>query len=113
MEKLKKLPRFNLKVLSREKNQAEIRFHFLTLKQDEKIKIEWLQEIKRLNNEEQHYYIFLLIQQNNFLAHCKLISNNAEIIACKVELFKNPIMYFINQEISAEKERSIAIVSAP
>jgi hypothetical protein len=40
MEKLKKLPRFNLKVLSREKNQAEIRFHFLTLKQDEKIKIE-------------------------------------------------------------------------
>jgi hypothetical protein len=28
-------------------------------------------------------------------------------------LFKNPIIYFINHEISAERERSIAIVSAP
>jgi hypothetical protein len=28
-------------------------------------------------------------------------------------LFKNPIIDFINQEISAERERSIAIVSAP
>jgi hypothetical protein len=27
-------------------------------------------------------------------------------------LLKNPIIYFINQEISAERERSIAIVSA-
>jgi hypothetical protein len=43
----------------------------------------------------------------------KLIVNNVEIIACKLELFKNPIIYFINQEISAERERSIAIVSAP
>jgi hypothetical protein len=28
-------------------------------------------------------------------------------------LFKNPIIYFINQEISAERERSIAIPKAP
>jgi hypothetical protein len=27
--------------------------------------------------------------------------------------FKNTIIYFINQEISAERERSFAIVSAP
>jgi hypothetical protein len=27
-------------------------------------------------------------------------------------LFKNPIIYFINPEISAERERSVAIVSA-
>jgi hypothetical protein len=47
------------------------------------------------------------------LTHCKLIINNVEIIACKLELFKNPITDFINQEISAERERSIAIVSAP
>jgi hypothetical protein len=39
--------------------------------------------------------------------------NNVDIIAFELELFKNPIIYFINQEISAEKERSIAIVSAP
>jgi hypothetical protein len=30
----------------------------------------------------------------------------------KVELFKNPIIDFINQEISEERERSVAIVSA-
>ena len=48
-----------------------------------------------------------------FLTQCQLIINNVEIIACKLELFKNPIIYFINQEISAERERSIAIVSAP
>ena len=35
------------------------------------------------------------------------------IIVCKLELFKNPINDFINQEISAERERSIAIVPAP
>ncbi len=28
--------------------------------------------------------------------------NNVEIIVCKLELFKNPIIDFINQEISAE-----------
>jgi hypothetical protein len=48
-----------------------------------------------------------------FETQCKLIINNVEIIACKLELFKNPIIYFINQEISAERERSVAIVSAP
>jgi hypothetical protein len=47
------------------------------------------------------------------LTHCKLIVKKVEIIACKLELFKNPIIDFINQEISAERERSIAIVSAP
>jgi hypothetical protein len=44
--------------------------------------------------------------------HCKLSINNVEIIACQLELFKTPIIDFINQEISAERERSIAIVSA-
>jgi hypothetical protein len=33
--------------------------------------------------------------------------NNVEIVACKLELFKNPIIDFINQEISSERERSI------
>jgi hypothetical protein len=33
--------------------------------------------------------------------------NNVEIIAGKLELFKNPIIDIINQEISAERERSI------
>jgi hypothetical protein len=33
--------------------------------------------------------------------------NDIEIIACKFELFKDPIINFINQEISAERERSI------
>jgi hypothetical protein len=46
------------------------------------------------------------------LTQCKLIINNVEIIVCKSELFKNPIIDFINQEISAERERSIAIVSS-
>jgi hypothetical protein len=41
------------------------------------------------------------------------IINNVEIIACKLDFFKNPIIDFINQEISAERERSIAIVTAP
>ncbi len=44
--------------------------------------------------------------------YSKLIINNVEIIACKLELFKNPITDFINQEISAEREISIAIVFA-
>ncbi len=48
-----------------------------------------------------------------FLTQCKLINNNVEIIACILELFKNPIIDFINQEISAERERLIATVSAP
>jgi hypothetical protein len=39
--------------------------------------------------------------------------NNVNIIECKLELFKHPKIDFINQEISAERERSIAIVSAP
>jgi hypothetical protein len=37
----------------------------------------------------------------------KLIINNVEIIACKLELFKTLIIDFINQEISTERERSI------
>jgi hypothetical protein len=45
--------------------------------------------------------------------YSKLIINNVEIIACKLELLKNTIIDFRNQEISAERERSIAIVSAP
>jgi hypothetical protein len=47
------------------------------------------------------------------MTHCELIINNVEIIACKLELFKNPIIDFTNQEISAETERSIAILCAP
>jgi hypothetical protein len=39
--------------------------------------------------------------------------NNIEIIACEFELLKNLIIDFINQEVSAESERSSAIVSAP
>jgi hypothetical protein len=39
------------------------------------------------------------------------VNNNVEIIECKLELFKNPKIDFINQEISAE--RLLAIVSAP
>jgi hypothetical protein len=34
--------------------------------------------------------------------------NNLEIMACKFELFENPIIDFMNQEISAERERSIS-----
>jgi hypothetical protein len=42
------------------------------------------------------------------LTQCKLIINNVEkIIAGKLELFKNPIIDYINQEIRAERERSI------
>ncbi len=39
--------------------------------------------------------------------------NDKEIIACKLELFKNPIIDFIIQEISTERENSTAIVSEP
>jgi hypothetical protein len=31
-------------------------------------------------------------------------------MACKLELFKNPIIDFVNQEISAEREISITVV---
>jgi hypothetical protein len=41
------------------------------------------------------------------VTQCKLIVNNIEIIACKLELFKNPIIDLINNEISAERERSL------
>jgi hypothetical protein len=41
------------------------------------------------------------------LAHGKLIINVVEIIACKLELFNNQIIDFINQKISADRERSI------
>jgi hypothetical protein len=47
--------------------------------------IERLREIK---TADQHYYKFLLIEQNNlFLTQCKSIINNVEIIACTVDLF--------------------------
>jgi hypothetical protein len=52
------------------------------------------------------------MQQNNFFKLNVLTINNIESIECKLELFKNPIVYFINQEISPEREISIAIVSA-
>jgi hypothetical protein len=52
-----------------------------------------------------------------FLTQCKLIINNVEkIIAGKLELFKNPIIDYINQEIRAGGEinnLTSAIVSAP
>ena len=63
--------------------------------------------IARDENEEQHCYKFLLIHQINLLTPYKLIINDVEIIARQLELFKNPIIDFINQEISAERERSI------
>ncbi len=74
-------------------------------------RFEWLREIK---TADQHCYKFLLIHQKKFARlHVNLVINNVEIIACKLEFFLNSIIYFINQEISAEMERSIAIVSAP
>ncbi len=76
--------------------------------------IEWLQEIK---TADQWGTTLLYISSNTakqiFKTHCKLIINNVEIIACKLELFKNPIIDFINQENTAEMERSIVIVSVP
>ncbi len=39
--------------------------------------IEWLQEIKRLTNEEQHCYKFLLIRQNKFF---RLIVNYRKLL---------------------------------
>jgi hypothetical protein len=69
--------------------------------------IEWLQEIKTADQWEQHCCKILLIYSKiNMFAQCKLIINGVEIIACKLELFKNPTTDFINQEISAERERS-------
>jgi hypothetical protein len=41
------------------------------------------------------------------MTQCKLIINNVEIIACNLELFKTPIIDFINEDFSAERERSI------
>ncbi len=66
------------------------------------------ERLKRLTNEEQNWYKFLKnTAKKNFKAQCNLIINDVEIIACILELFKNPIIDFINQEISAENERSI------
>ncbi len=42
-----------------------------------------------------------------FLTQCKLIINDTEIIACKLEFFKNPKIDIVNQEISEERETSI------
>ncbi len=47
-----------------------------------------------------------------FKTHCKLIINNVEIIACKLALFKNPIIDFINQEISRKGEINCNCVCA-
>ena len=52
--------------------------------------IECLREIK---TADQHCYKFVLIQQNKFFG-LKLIINNVEIIACKLEFFKTPIIDF-------------------
>ncbi len=50
-------------------------------------------------------YKFLIIQQNKFFQiQCKLIIIDQEIIACKLELFKNPIIGFIIMR-SAQKGR--------
>ncbi len=38
--------------------------------------------------------------------------NSVEMIASKLEFLKSLIIKFINQEISAKRERTIAIVSA-
>ncbi len=74
-------------------------------------KLNYCKRLKLLTNIVINFFI---IQQNKFFStQCKLIINNVEIIACKLELFKNLIIYFINQRISAEREISIAIVSAP
>jgi hypothetical protein len=44
----------------------------------------------------------------NFFSYSKInFVDSMYIIACKLELFKNPIIDFINQEISAEREISI------
>jgi hypothetical protein len=41
------------------------------------------------------------------MTQCKLIINNLEIIECKLEWFITPIIDFINEDFSAERERSI------
>jgi hypothetical protein len=65
--------------------------------------------LREIKTADQHCYKFLLTAKQIFLTQCQLIISNIEIIACKLEMFKNPIIYFINQEISAERERSIAM----
>ncbi len=64
--------------------------------------IEWLEEIK---NADQWGTKLFSISSNtankNFFTHYKLLINDVEIIACKLELFKISIIDFINQEISA------------
>jgi hypothetical protein len=64
-----------------------------------------LNDCERFKTANQHYYKFLLIQLNNFLYSNRLIINNVEIIACKLELFKKPLFDLLIK-------RSIAIVSA-
>jgi hypothetical protein len=64
------------------------------------------EKLKRLTNEEQNRFIFLLKQLNKFFRlNVNLFINDVEIIAWKLKLFKNPVIDFINQEISAERER--------
>ncbi len=76
--------------------------------------IEWLQEIKTADKwGTTLLYISSYTAKYILLTQCKIIVNNVEIIACKLELFKNTIIDYIHQEISAERERSIAIVYAP
>jgi hypothetical protein len=50
------------------------------------------------------------------MTQCKLIINDAEIIACKLELLKNPIIYFISRDQRSQgviNNWTSAIVSAP
>ncbi len=77
--------------------------------------IEWLQEIK---TADQHCYSFLLIQKKKFFyTQCKLIINNVEIIACKLELFKKPNNWFHKSRDQRRKgdinNLTSEIVSAP
>ncbi len=55
-------------------------------------------------------YISSITAKHICLTHCKLIINDVEIIACKIDLFKHPIIDFIIQEISAERERSLTLL---
>jgi hypothetical protein len=51
--------------------------------------------VQEIKNADQTTTTYLQIssntvQQNIFFTHCKLIIDDEEIIACKLELFKNP-----------------------
>jgi len=67
--------------------------------------IEWLQEIKTADQWGPTLLWISSKTEKKIWTHWKLIINDAEIIACNLKLFKNPVNDFINQEISAERER--------